>query len=256
MEIASPLFTAISPEFVGARYLARTISNGLPARRVLSLMTGWDGIVVTEFRGLSAWLATQSTGARTDLIGRDPVGVGLYGDITRFSAEDKHDLLKSLSLSTNLRNETRWAQSAFGPLATPDMEPEIRNILTSPRRDKEHQELTGFVLGFLPHGQTLPGLREILSGMIRDHTAMAVHQRTSGLTPSSTAAGPNNFVDALRALLTDIRQGMVSDPDYELLGTLLTELYPEKPVTIRSIWLFIYGRKRKSGRTICPVLGN
>lgn len=41
-------------EFLGAGHLARPIEDGLPAQRVISLMTGEDGIVVTEMRGLSA----------------------------------------------------------------------------------------------------------------------------------------------------------------------------------------------------------
>ena len=44
-------------EFLGARFLRDRINSGLPASRVLALITGGDGGVVTELRGLSAWLA-------------------------------------------------------------------------------------------------------------------------------------------------------------------------------------------------------
>ena len=61
--IATRLFTAdsdhrIAPlhrriaEFVGAHHLTRIIGEGLPARRVIALMTGKDGTVVTHLRGL------------------------------------------------------------------------------------------------------------------------------------------------------------------------------------------------------------
>ena len=46
-------------EFLGARHLATVIKNELPARRVVSLIAGKDGTVVTEMRGLSAWLAAH-----------------------------------------------------------------------------------------------------------------------------------------------------------------------------------------------------
>ena len=59
-------------EFLGARYLARIIHDGLPARRVIALITGEDGTVVTELRGLSAWLAAHCQDARADLIERIP----------------------------------------------------------------------------------------------------------------------------------------------------------------------------------------
>ena len=83
-------------EFLGARYLARLMEDGLPVRRVLSLITGEDGIVVTGLRGLSAWFAAHCKRARSELIERDPIGVGLYGDIRGFSLDEKQALLNGL----------------------------------------------------------------------------------------------------------------------------------------------------------------
>ena len=82
----TPVHRHIS-EFLGARHLAAVINSGLPARRVIALIAGEDGTVVTEMRGLSAWLAAHaahSKDTRADLIERDPIGVGLYGDIREF----------------------------------------------------------------------------------------------------------------------------------------------------------------------------
>ena len=77
-------------EFLGARHLAQIIDRGpLPARRVIALIEGKDNTVVTEMRGLSAWLAAHSKDARAGLIERDPIGVGLYGDIREFSIDEK-----------------------------------------------------------------------------------------------------------------------------------------------------------------------
>ena len=76
-------------EFLAARHLAARIADGLPARRVLSLVTGFDGGIVSEFRGLAAWLAAQSTQARAAIIERDPLGVVLYGDVEQFSPHEK-----------------------------------------------------------------------------------------------------------------------------------------------------------------------
>ena len=213
-------------EFIGARYLSQVISDGLPVRRILSLMTGWDGNVVTELRGLSAWLAAQSSEARIDLIERDPVGVGRYGDISGFPLEDKRSLLESLGRRLNIRNSTRWTGPTFGPLAIPHMEPEIKCILTSPSREKGHQELTGFVLDFLSYGQALPSLCESLHEIVRDETRWP-YINVRALDAFIHCSDPGNSVNELRTLLTDIRQGTLSDPDYELLGTLLAELYPE-----------------------------
>ena len=93
----SPLHRHVG-EFLGGRYLGRLIDNGLPASRVVALMTSRsDGRVVTPLRGLSAWLAVHSPTARQLLVDADPVGVGLYGDIGGFSTDEKESLLESLA---------------------------------------------------------------------------------------------------------------------------------------------------------------
>ena len=68
-------------EFLAGRHLARLIRMGLPFRRVLALVTGFDGGILSEFRGLAAWLAAHSVRARSELGERDPVGTVLYGDV-------------------------------------------------------------------------------------------------------------------------------------------------------------------------------
>ena len=44
-------------EFVASRYLAGLVHNGLPVGRILSFVNGYDGRVVSEFAGVTAWLA-------------------------------------------------------------------------------------------------------------------------------------------------------------------------------------------------------
>ena len=127
-------------EFLGARHLARLIEGGLPAQRVISLMTGEDGIVVTEMRGLSAWLAALCREARSALIERDPIGVGLYGDIRGFSHDEKRTLLDSLNReSYRLHSEEFiWkTRAAFGALVTPDMQAVLENVLNDHSREKK-----------------------------------------------------------------------------------------------------------------------
>ena len=61
---ATPVHRQVA-EFLAGRYLAGLIESGLPVRRILALMTGDDGGVVSEMRGLSAWLASHSKTSRT-----------------------------------------------------------------------------------------------------------------------------------------------------------------------------------------------
>ena len=214
-------------EFLGARYLARVIGKGLPARRVLALMTGEDGIVVTELRGLSAWLAAQCRNARADLIDRDPIGVGLYGDIREFSHGEKRALLEALSREGSRIGSVFPTDTAFGALATPDMESVLEELLTSSNRSRGHQLLTEFILLILGQGAALTGLSRILLEIVRDDTWWP-RINVPALDAFIHLHKSHNKARELKVLLADIQSGRVSDPTDELLGALLTQLYPQE----------------------------
>ena len=214
-------------EFLGARHLARVIGERLPARRVLALMTGEDGIVVTELRGLSAWLAAQCTNARADLIDRDPIGVGLYGDIVEFSHDEKRALLEALSREGSRIGSVFPTDTAFGALATPDMESVLEELLASSSRSRDHQLLTEFILLILGQGEALPGLSRILIEIVRDDTWWP-RINVPALDALIHLHNIQDRTSEFKELLADIQSGSVSDPTDELLGTLLTQLYPQE----------------------------
>ena len=223
-------------EFLGARYLARLIEDGLPARRVLSLITGEDGIVVTGLRGLSAWLAAHCKSARSELIEQDPVGVGLYGDIRMFSPDEKRALLNALHSEVSRLGSIQLA-AAFGPLATPDMETALQNVLSDRGRDTAHQTFVGFVLSFLLEGTPLRGLSSTLLDIVRDDTWWP-RVNMSALNAFIHLEDDKNKTCELKTLLREIQNGSISDPDYELQGTLLTQLYP-CDVTPTQVWDYL-----------------
>ncbi len=211
-------------EFLGARHLAQLVDKGLPARRTLSLITGEDGFVVTEMRGLSAWFAANCKNARADLINLDPIGVGLYGDIRQFSLDEKHVLLKVLSREVSRLGSVWGTTAAFGALATPDMEPVLSEILNASNRD--HQMFTDFVLHVLSQGTPLPDLSRLLLEIVRDNTRWP-RINNSALDAFIHCHTGQDKTSQLKVLLADIQSGGVSDPDNELLGTVLTQLYPQ-----------------------------
>ena len=213
-------------EFLGARYLAQLVEKGLPARRAIGLITGADGFVVTEMRGLSAWFAAHCSIARAHLIDLDPIGVGLYGDTRSFSLDDKRALLKALGRE-GVRLDSVWRTAAvFGALATPDMEPVLKEALNDSNRNQDHQMFTDFVLRILRQGATSPDLSGILLKIVRDQTRWPRVQ-TAALDAFIRFRESGDKKSKLKAMLADIRRGSVSDPDNELLGTLLTQLYPQ-----------------------------
>ena len=230
-------------EFLGARHLAQQINAGLPARRVLSLVTGGDGIVVTELRGLSAWLATHCESARDNLIDSDPIGVGLYGDISVFSALDKRKLLTALNQGVSRLNYSPRAASPFGPLATPDMEESFRSKLADTDRERNQQMLVLVLLEVLRYGPPLPGLCNTLIDIVYDETRWPSVKRLAIHAFVNDCEGEEDRASKLKELVADIHARRISDPDDELLGVLLAELYP-RDITPSAVWDYFHAEGR------------
>ena len=193
----------------------------------MALITGGDDVVVPQLRGLSAWLAAQCSDARRDLIERDPIGVALYGDVSRFSTREKGGLLEALKREAPRLFSASWTAAALSPFVATTMEPTFREILTG-ARPREHQSFALFVLQALTHGSALPNLSATLLGMVRDDTL------SSSVNAAALGAFVHNCSDTrdrtneLKRLLADVHGGRLADPNGELRGVLLTELYPDE----------------------------
>lgn len=232
-------------EFLAARYLASLIDKGgLPLQRVLALMTGNDGGIVSNLSGLAAWLASHSNCSRAEIVERDPVGTILYGDIRKFSVCEKRLIFDSL------HNESRkdpWSWTIFesnpaiGELVSVGMEQYFREFLQDRRRDDERQSFVKILLNSLKYGQEFPEQADLVMEIVRDekwksgirHTALDVFIRYS-----------NRFepTGQLKKLLNDLYAGTVSDPDDELLGNVLCALYPDN-LNSSEIWKYLFQPK-------------
>ncbi len=218
-------------EFMAARYLASLIRDGLPVRRILALITGFDGGVVSEMRGLSAWLAVHSTGSRAVLIARDPLGTVLHGDVNAFSTEDKRRLLDVME--THAASDP-WSlaqvppDARLGDLVTPDMVGTFGQLLSASARDHTRQPFAFILLAILLHIPAIPELAEILLAIVRDADCRPGMRREAldVLVTWTRNDGASAF--APEALLSDIANGTMSDPSDDLLGTLLGALYPTR----------------------------
>ena len=235
-------------EFLAGRHLSRVVEgegrrgrqvrHGVPARRIVALMTGRDGGVVTEFRGLSAWIATHRGSARNELLERDPIGVGLYGDIGQFSVDEQRALLGCLQVQASRLAPASRAADAFKALATPEMEAALREILASSGRAHEQQVFLHFVLRVLARGEPLPDLSGILLRIVRDETRPShLCARALDAFIHNCPEGPERTLP-LRELLANVHCGRMPDPDGELLGTLLTQLYPDE-VSPSAVWNYL-----------------
>ena len=251
----SPIEGRITPvhrhvaEYLAARYLADRINHaGLPIGRILALITGEDGVVVAELRGLSAWLAALCMKQRIAIIDRDPLGVVLYGDVQDFNPQDKRRVLDGLQREAARYpwfRSAHWTASPFGALATPDMEEEFRNILTAPDRSETHQALADCVLDAMAHGTMITPLNDTLLNIIRDATWWPGVRRTALEVVQRNNESKEGGNIRLKALIKEIRNGTVADPDDDLMGYLLTELYP-RTVTAAEVLDYLHAPKRRN----------
>ena len=210
-------------EFLGARYLAELITRGHPVNRVLALMAGEDGGIVSELRGLSAWLAAHCLQARRELIERDPEGVAAYGDAGVFTQDEKQHLLECLHPP-----DPSLDASLVTSLATADMVPVIREILSDRRRDGDHRNLVLFVLCVLANAPPLPELADSLLGLATSED----HSQNSRLWAAICLAQgaceqPGRFGNIARCLLAGLREDRIRDVGKSMLGRLLQILYPK-----------------------------
>ena len=244
---AAPVHRQVA-EFLAGRYLAGLIEKSLPVRRILSLMTGDDGGVVSEMRGLSAWLASHSPTSRLEIIERDPIGTVLYGDARDFSIDEKRGLIKNLEqgarINQNLFEALAKMESRFGDLATPDMETVFREALTSSVRDDTHQRLVACLVEALRHGPAAPKLTDVVLDVVRDDSWKLGIRYCALDTILNHGKNDQQTGNKLKDLLADVYSGSVPDPDDELLGRLLNGLYPAR---LAASEILRYLRTPKSG---------
>ena len=211
-------------EFVGAKHLARMIREDLPAARVIALLTGYDGGVVTNLRGLAAWLAALSDSAGRDLVERDPIGVVCNGDISRFTTERRRALFRALIHEASQLNAEIWNATLTGAITTQDLEPELRAFLEC--RDQVDVAQLEFVLNALRHGQRLPRLADSLFAILYENSEMLPLKGMAVDAFVHHCADDNRCTMKLQQLLADISKNEVEDWGDSLAAVALRHLYP------------------------------
>lgn len=216
-------------EFLAARYVAGLIDEGLPLDRVLALITGFDGDVLSQFRVFIPWLAVHSKPSRKRISQIDPSGMIYIGDAQDYSIDEKRDIVK------NLRRESYWnpgclrsirRTSGIGDIVVPELEETFREILSDTDRELAHQSYVMMLLGMLADGEALPGLSDLLQQIVRDN-AWNPGVRGTALDVL-VKQNEQDHLDAsiLLKILEDIESGTIYDPEDELLGIVLQALYP------------------------------
>lgn len=222
-ERVSPRHRAIA-EYLAAEYLSSRISDGLPIKRIISLITGYDGGTLSDLRGVYAWLICFCNQHAYSLISIDPLDLFHNGDIFLLTPSDKRQLIYS-SVDVVQQNRMSYDEirdsKYIGSLASPEMESVFREIL----EDKNQPPVAlDIVIKAIYQGRSFPSLGNLLLRLARDD----FFQDTLRLYALETFERicPEKKED-LRALLDDIHAGHVQDTDCSLRGMLLGFLYPE-----------------------------
>ncbi|MCY3809948.1 MAG: hypothetical protein OXG58_11095 [Gemmatimonadetes bacterium] len=211
-------------EFLAARFLHDRIDSGLPARRVLALMTGHDGIVVTRLRGLAAWLAAFNPASRWTLVEMDPVGVALYGDVSGFRGDEMERLLRVFAERSGEISPWNWPAPALASLSNEHSVALLVRYLEDDDRSDGRQAVVGLLLHALWRAERVSPCTRSLHLAIRDATWDPWVRKSAlrALLRHGAKEGPS----ALIKLLDELRDKRVEDRNGDLLGTLLSHSYP------------------------------
>ena len=225
-------------EFLAARHLDARIESGLPASRALALMAGFDGVIVSELRGLGAWLAAFNASVRARLIALDPVGVALYGDAGTCTKHERERLLRAFAKRADEISVRDWPEAALTSLVDSYTPRILAAYLRDDDRSEGTQEVVHLLLAALSRASVPLPPGTALVAAIRDGSwrprvrSMALR----GLL-RRRHRDPSCLPD-LMSLLDDLRGGRVRDRDHELLGLLLWHLYPDH-IGPASVWDYL-----------------
>ena len=218
-------------EFLAGRYLASKVAEATPLNRILALVTGYDGHVVSDLQGTTAWLAAHCNEGREAVLERDPVGTLLYGDISGFTTEQKMLLVQTVARHLERHSGLREIFHRWNPrladLATPDMAEPLRVVLGGSEGNSSMLRAKFLVLRALQTGPVVPGLADDALRLVREEGCH--HDVRSEALDAYVRQGKEdeNYSSVLAELLSDVWQEEISDPEDELLGELLMNRYPE-----------------------------
>jgi len=222
-ERVAPLHRTVS-EYAAANYLTNLVRKGFPIGRVLALVRGSDGGILSDLRGLFSWMACLCQDYAESLIPKDPLGVVLYGDPKILSTSNKKLVFESFKRAAEQDpwfRADQYSSHPFGGLCSTDMETYFRDILED---TSQHPVVIDCVLDAICNGIPMPDLGGLLINIIRSNNR---HEfiRVGALEAFQNACPDRT--DFLKQLLENIHVGNINDDDCRLRGMLLEKLYPD-----------------------------
>ncbi len=232
-------------EYLAAKFIAEKIKGNLPAGRVLALICGADGGVVTGLRLFAAWLAVLSPAFRHRQIVDDPMGLLSYSDVKGFSTNEKKQILATIKTKRDSPLGIQWGDwytRGFSALATPDMSDEFAGLLSVTPLTDGDQTVANCVVEALRDSEPIPNLGPALLRVVRDNRWQNYIRRTALVAYLRKYCAD----DAARSLLlSDVHQGVITDDEDELLGVLLMHMFPNQ-LAPEDVVSYLKARKNKN----------
>lgn len=212
-------------EYLTAKYLARRVKEGLSLRRLMTLLTGFDGKTAPDLRGVYAWLVTLLAGSAEKVIDHDPYGAIIYGDTYSWTPHTKLvaiNALKRLSLLDPWFRQSDYSVKELGGLADQSI---VDSFIDHIASDDGSSHFLSVLFGALESslGINSPKLEKVLTRYVEDETNPD-HLREDAL---QAIAGISLDLDrAYLNILQKINDETVRDEKQYLRGALLDHLYP------------------------------
>lgn len=230
-ECLEPIHRSVS-EYLAAKWISEQLSKGLSFRRVLNLFLGKTGEPVAALRGIFSWLAVFNLGVRDRLIELDPLGVAVGGDVQDFPWKDKCLILYGI--------QSRCGSSldllSIYPMG--DVLKEVFDMqlldyfldeLDLNRDDDQAQTFLFLLLLIFDKNNLeilteLPRFQDFLAALLK----VVIEPCWFGVIRNRALKLWLKFIHPQKAvfLLDEIQSGNVKDETDELVGILLSQLYP------------------------------
>ncbi|TKG10503.1 hypothetical protein [Vibrio sp. F13] len=212
-------------EYLTAKYLARRIREGLSLRRLMTLLTGFDGKTAPDLRGVYAWLVTLLAGSAEKVIHHDPYGAIIYGDTYSWTPHTKAvaiNALKQLSLIDPWFRQGDYSVKELGGLAEQST---VSSFIEHIANDDGNSHFLSVLFGALESstGINSPELEQVVIDYVEneknpDHLREDALQAFCGISL--------NLDETLLNILKKIDGKEIKDEKQYLLGALLERLYP------------------------------
>ncbi|NOT14370.1 MAG: hypothetical protein HOP21_02095 [Methylotenera sp.] len=203
-------------DFLAARQLASKIQQlGLRFAKVKALLQVEGTRIPTALRGVAGWLACWDKDARAWLLNFDPVTAITEGDVAQWPAECRKNLLQTLAEKWHERGWQREVRSfsGLGLNVAPD---EILTLLA-----KRNSLAVRSMALDLMQSEPAPLLQTAWEIVVNPHESLDL--RIQALD-RILAIAPAEYVQQATTLLSTTVE---MDPDDELAGMVLHELYPQ-----------------------------